>query len=140
MVKKEDRWTLVHVPSLIFYDNFFETTCAELFIECHGCTPGLMQDCQDNILIKPSTFSINEAAERDAWQIYERPLHIAHPHQKQSNLSLRKKNMTVHKTKTTGFWIALPWLTHSVGQCYSEEIWALILIQVMNVGVKVGQK
>lgn len=95
---------MVHVPSLIFHDNFFETTCAELFIECHGCTPGLMQEYQDNILIKPSALSINEAAERDVGDnLHDKSMSsrsILHTLTKNSQTHLCvRKTMTVHKTK-----------------------------------------
>lgn len=71
-----------------FWGSFmviFETTCAELLIECHGCSPGLMQECRDNILIKFLFLALTRL-QREMWVttccftcFYGQPRHTAHP-------------------------------------------------------------
>lgn len=106
----------------------FETTCAELLIECHGCSPGSMQECRDNILIKLLFLALTRL-QREMWVTTcccFTCFYGLHPHhQTPSNPSLCMSTMTVHKTRSIAFCLALLWLTQSVGQCDSEDIWAL---------------
>lgn len=44
----------------------FGTSSVELFIKLHSSTIALLQECQDNILMKLSTVSVKTAAERNA--------------------------------------------------------------------------